>query len=377
MNDGKAKVARVLAALEHREFDRVPVGEFFWTKFVHRAAEEFCGGESFDPYRYFDLDMVVINPNMDPHIQPFEVLEEDGENITVKTGWGATIQRVSDYPMPRYLSFDTQTVEQIEAFEFDSPSDSRRYRESIDDQINGVADTLTRALPPWVERVESYAGDICVFGSVCEPYETLWRIIGSENALIKIAEAPDTIARFVERIGDFMVGIARAQILQAAGKLTGLYVWGDVAYRNGMLFSPSYWREVFKPQLKKICDEIHRHGLKVIYHGCGNAEVLFEDMIEAGIDAYNPLEVKAGMDVVDLKRKYAGRLAFNGNINVTVLATGDREAIRREVLYKLSAAKGGGFIFQSDHSVPDNVAPKDYAYAINLLREHGGYPIKL
>jgi len=234
---------------------------------------------------------------------------------------------------------------------------------------------LTFALPPWVERVESYADDFCVFGSVCEAHEALWRIIGSENALIKMAEEPDAIARFVERIGDFMVGIAREQIRQAEGRLTGLYVWGDVAYRNGMLFSPSYWREVFKPQLKRICDEIYSHGLKIIYHGCGNASELFEDMIEVGVDAYNPLEAKANLDVVDLKREYAGRLAFNGNIDVTVLATGDREAIKREVLYKLNAAKGGGFIFQSDHSIPDNVAPEDYAYAIELLREYGVYPL--
>jgi len=265
----------------------------------------------------------------------------------------------------------------MDAFEFDSPSDPRRYQDSIDDQINGVADTLTFALPACLERVNSYADDFCVFGSVCEAHEALWRIIGPENALVKMAEAPDAIARFVERIGDFMVGIAREQILQADGKLTGLYVWGDIAYRNGMLFSPSYWRKVFKPQLKKICDEIHRHGLKAIYHGCGNASVLYEEMIEVGIDGYNPIEAKAGLDVVDLKRKYAGRLAFNGNIDGTVLANGNREAIRREVLYKLNAAKGGGFIFQSDHSVPDNVAPKDYAYVIDLLHEYGRYPLQL
>ncbi len=81
--------------------------------------------------------------------------------------------------------------------------------------------------------------------------------------------------------------------------------------------------------------------------------------------------------MVDLKRKYAGRIAFNGNIDVNALASGNREAIRREVLCKLNAAKGGGFIFQSDHSVPDNAAPKDYAYAIDLLREYGKYPLQL
>ena len=377
------KVERVVAALEHREPDRVPVGEFFWSKFVARAARELDVPEPFNPYQHFDLDLIVCMPNMDPHIQPFEVVDQDGENIVVKTGWGATIQRHADYPMPRYLTFETETVDEMDAFEFDDPADARRYTEAIDDQINGVGDTLVRGLPPWVDRLAGVADDFCVFGGVCEPYEALWRLIGPENALMKIAEAPDDVARFVERIGDFMVGITRAQIEHGAGKLSGLYVFGDVAYRTGLFFSPDYWRRAFKPALRKICDEIHRHRgpgghrLKVIYHGCGNAVPLYEDMIDAGIDAYNPIEAKAGLDVVELKRQFGTRLAWNGNIDVTVLCTGDRDAIRREVLHKLNAAKGGGFIPQSDHSVPDNIAPADYVYALDLIRQYGTYPLDL
>ena len=93
------KVERVVAALEHREPDRVPVGEFFWSKFVARAARELDVPEPFNPYQHFDLDLIVCMPNMDPHIQPFEVVDQDGENIVVRTGWGATIQRHADYPM--------------------------------------------------------------------------------------------------------------------------------------------------------------------------------------------------------------------------------------------------------------------------------------
>jgi len=141
--------------------------------------------------------------------------------------------------------------------------------------------------------------------------------------------------------------------------------------------SPKYWREVYKPQLKRICDAAHNAGLKTIYHGCGNAAELFDDMIEAGVDAYNPLEAKAGLDVVDLKRRYGRRWAFNGNIDVQVLQTNDRDKVRREVLTKLNAAKGGGFIIQSDHSMPSNVNPQTYDYLIELVRRYGRYPLDL
>ena len=109
----------------------------------------------------------------------------------------------------------------------------------------------------------------------------------------------------------------------------------------------------------------------------GDASIVFDDMIEAGIDAYNPLEAKAGLDVVALKRQYGSRWAFNGNIDVQILGTNDRQKIRHEILTKLNAAKGGGFILQSDHSIPNNVDPQTYDYVIELLREYGRYPLQL
>ncbi len=118
-------------------------------------------------------------------------------------------------------------------------------------------------------------------------------------------------------------------------------------------------------------------GLPVIYHGCGNVHAIFEDFIEIGVDAYNPLEVKAGMDCLDLRRRYGHRIAFCGNSDVQIWERGDRDEIRREVLRKLNAARGGGLIFQSDHSVTSGVSGQTYDYLVGLVREHGRYPLQL
>ncbi len=377
MTNGQLKTRRVIDALEHRELDRVPMGEFFWTNFVRRVKQEMEVGDDFDPYRYWDLDMIVLVPNMDPHIKGIRVLEDTPERKVVKTGFEATIELRGTYPMPLYRDFDIKTYDQMETLEFDDPADDRRYFEAIDDQVNSVADALNLGIPSFEDRVNALADDFCLFGSVCEPHETIWRIMGTENVLFKLGEDPDRMASIIERLGDFLVGIVEGQIAAAAGKLSGLYIWGDVAYDKGMFFSPDYWRRAYKPPLKRICDAAHAAGLKTIYHGCGNASPVFEDMIEAGVDGYNPLEAKAGLDVVELKRRFGSRWAFNGNIDVRVLATNDRDAIRREVLTKLNAAKGGGYIVQTDHSVPDNVAPDSYDYMVRLVREYGGYPLDL
>ena len=377
MGNAKVKTQRILTALNRREPDRVPIGEFFWTGFLRRAKRENRLPDGFDPYRHWDLDMVVINPNMDPHIKGVRVIEETEDRKVVMTGFGATIEVHAACPMPLYRDFETKSFEQIGALRFDDPRDESRFKAALDDQINAVGDALNLGLPPWIDRVDAYADDFCVFGSVCEPHEMLWRIIGTENALMKMAEEPAKIARFIERLGDFLVGIAEAQIAVARGKLAGLYIWGDVAYVKGMFFSPKFWRDVYKPQLKRICDVIHAAGLKAIYHGCGNASVIYDDMIDAGVDAYNPMEAKAGLNVVDLKRRFGKRWSFNGNIDVRILAKHDRDKIRREVLTKLNAAKGGGYIIQSDHSIPEDVDFADYDTMVQLVREHGRYPLQL
>jgi uroporphyrinogen decarboxylase len=371
------KLERMNKALRHQEPDQVPISDFFWGSFLARWRDELGLAKDADPYRYYDLDWQVVNPNMDPHIRPFETLREDEHEVTVRTGFGATIRKKFDQAMPAYIGFDTNTVEKMEAFQFEDPWDDRRYFGRGDDQINGVGDGFARDLPSFVDRVNAVWEDFPVFGSVCEAHEMIWRIVGSENVMMWIGEAPGAIARFVARVHEFTLAIVRAQIKAAAGRLDGMVIWGDVAYKKGMLFSPVFWREHFKPGVKALVDECHKNGLPVIYHGCGNVNRIFEDFIDVGIDAYNPLEAKAGLDVVDLRRRFGHRIGFCGNMDVQLWAAGSKEELKAAVLTKLNAAKGGGFIFQSDHSVPGNVPGESYDYVVKLVREYGKYPLNL
>jgi uroporphyrinogen decarboxylase len=372
-----AKLDRMAKTLRHQEADRVPVSDFFWGSFLERWRKEMGLPAGTDIYKYYDLDWTATVPNMDPHIRAFETLEETSDHVVVRTGFEAVIRKNFADPMPAFLEFDTDTIEKMRAFRFDDPWDERRYFAAGDNQIAGVGDGFARNSPPWVETVRALHPAIPVYGSVCEAQEMLWRIVGLENVLLWIGLYPDEVARFVERLGAFALGLTKAQIRAAGGRLDGMVVWGDVAYRKDLLFSPDYWRKHFKPVVKAIVDECHAHGLPVIYHGCGNVRRIFADFIETGVDAYNPLEAKAGLDVVDLRRQYGHGIAFCGNMDVLTWARGSEEELRRVVLTKLNAGKGGGFIFQSDHSVPGDVSARNYEYVLNLVREHGRYPLRL
>jgi hypothetical protein len=371
------KLQRLNQALRHEEPDRVPISDFFWGGFIRRWQTELNLRDDASPYHHYDLDWIVTVPNMDPWIRPFETLRETADEVVVKTGFGAVMHKRFELPMPEMRAWDTDTFEKLERAEFDDPRDRRRFFEAGDNQIAGVGDGFQRNSPPWVDTVESLRPDFPVYGSMIEVSEVLTRLVGQANAMLWMAESPERMGAVINRIGAHCLECAEAEIAAAAGRLDGFVIWGDVAYKKCTFMSPTYWREYFKPWVARMTELAHRNGLPVIYHGCGNVKAILEDYIGMGIDAYNPLEAKAGLDAVALRRQYGHRIAWCGNSDVTVWEKGDPQAVRREVLRKLNAAKGGGYIFQSDHSVSSAVSGRTYDFIVKLVREHGRYPLQL
>lgn len=371
------KLDRMKKTLAGQEPDRVPISDFFWSSFIRRWREDLGLGEDANPYYYYDLDWIATVANMDPFIQPFEILKEDDQEVVVKTGFRATLRKKFDSPMPEFIGFDTDTIEKLDALEFDNPYDKRRYCKAGDNQIAGVGDGFERNTPAWIETVRSLYPDFPVFGSIIEVNECLTRLIGPENNMLWIGMYPEWMGKAIAKIGQFCLDCAKAQMDSAEDLLDGFVIWGDVAYRNNLFFSPDYWRRHFKPWVKAITEYAHSKGLMVIYHGCGDVRKILDDYMEIGIDAMNPLEAKANLDAVELRCQYGPRLGICGNSNIQVWETDDKDQIRREVLRKLNAAKGGRYIFQSDHSVASNVSGPTYDYIVELVRHYGKYPLQL
>jgi len=371
------KLERMRKTLAHEEADRVPVSDFFWSSFVERWRKDLGLGPDTDIYTYYDLDWIVTVPNMDPHVKAFEILKEGSEEVLVKTGFDAVIRKKFAFPMPEYVSWDIDSIEKLESFEFGDPYDKRRYFDAGDNQIAGVGDSFVRNCPAWIETVKQLRPEFPVFGSMIECSECLTRLIGKANTLLWIGMYPERMGKVIERIARFYIECLKAQIEAAEGLLDGMVIWGDVAYTKNMFFSPDYWRAHYKPCVMEMISICHDNGLPVIYHGCGNVESILDDFAEIGLDSLNPLEAKAGLDVVDLRRKFGHGLGFCGNMDVMTWANATRDELKKVVVTKLNAAKGGGFIFQSDHSVPSNVSGQNYDYVIKLVREYGKYPLEL
>jgi uroporphyrinogen decarboxylase len=157
-------------------------------------------------------------------------------------------------------------------------------------------------------------------------------------------------------------------------------IWGGVdwAANRGPVFSPRHFRQFVFPRLKQIVDLCHRYGMPYIKHTDGNVNSLLDDLVVAGVDAFQAIEPRAGMDIVQLKRDYGGRLVLIGNVDCsTVLVEGPEEAVRAETEALIRAvAPGGGYLLSTSNSVHPGVKPEYYRAMLDTARQVGAYPIR-
>lgn len=373
MDTYKNKLKRMQKTLSCKEPDKIPIFELFWEEYLAKWRKEKGLETGINIYKYYDMDMTVGAPNTDPKIESFKLLEKGKDYIIFKSGFGCTIKKADYCPMPQFLDFSVKSADDYDKFELDDPHDKKRYYE---ESANLISSPGHIKVPPFNEQLRVSKGKIPFMGIVCEGMEKSWRIRGMDGVFIDMVTARDKYKKFLKRLEEFEIQIGLNQIEMG---VDFMFIAGDVAYTKGMFFSPEMWREFFKPYLYDMCKAFKeaKPNIKLIYHGCGNAEVIYGDLIECGIDGYHSLEVKAGIDVVNLKKKYKNRLAYIGNIDCRDVFPGSKENLKRDLLRKLNAAKGGGYIPSADHSIPDSVPVENYDYFIDLIREYGKYPLEL
>jgi uroporphyrinogen decarboxylase len=112
--------------------------------------------------------------------------------------------------------------------------------------------------------------------------------------------------------------------------------------------------------------------VKAKYHSCGDINPFLPDLIEIGIDGLHPLEVKAGMDPVAVKHAYGGSLVLHGGVDARLWEDEARmENYVRRLLPVMKA--GGGYIFSTDHTIPESAPLAAFGRIVNLARELGRY----
>ncbi len=352
--DSRERIATTLAL---QEPDRIAMVEIcFWPPTVERWRNEGLP-EDVHPEQFFGLDRIA-RVGIDCSLQfEMQVLEETDEWFVRRDRDGAVHKRWKDH----YAT--CAEVDQLVR----TREDWERVRERLQPTPDRIPETLVEAV------AEAHGRGEFVVLQPNEPVWWTWRTLGMERAFMAMAAEPDWFEEMVAaqtRLQAELIEMA----LATGARPDGVWYFSDLCYRNGMFFSQTMYRELMLPHHRRIAEVCRDNGLFLLLHCCGDCRDLVPLLIEAGFDAVQPLEARCGNDVREMKPAYGDRITLFGNINVDVLATGDRDAIRHEVLSKLEAAMpGGGYIYHSDHSVPPTVAFDDYAFAIDLIREHGLY----
>ena len=152
----------------------------------------------------------------------------------------------------------------------------------------------------------------------------------------------------------------------------------DMGFKERPFMSPAMYDELIFPYHKYTIDFAHSLGLPVIMHSCGFIEPLLPGMIEAGIDALNVIEIKAGMDLLRIYKNFGDKIALIGGIDVRKLYTNDKKIIDEELEAKIPIVKQGyGFVAHSDHSIPKTVDYEIFRYYIDKALELGKYEQQL
>lgn len=207
-------------------------------------------------------------------------------------------------------------------------------------------------------------------------FHAAYGLMGQERFAYAIYDAPREVEALLELEGESAYRFAR---VAAEEQLCPLHFLGDdIAYKNGLLFSPAFLRRTFLPMLKRCIEPLHEAGIRVIFHSDGNLWQILDDLLEAGIDGLNPLEPIAGMELEPLKRRYGHRLILVGGIDCSqLLPLGTPEEIRREVQRAMRvAAPGGGFFIGSSSEVNPATPLENVLAFYEACHEYGKYPIR-
>lgn len=175
--------------------------------------------------------------------------------------------------------------------------------------------------------------------------EALYHTVGIENFSIMTYEDSSLIEEYLER--QMINSLAQVEIICANSNSPIIQCCDDLGMKNTTLFSPNWLRTHYFPKLKKVSDKVKSKNRFFSYHSCGNVTEIIPDIIEAGVDALNPLEHTAGMNLEEIKEKYGNKLVLAGNIDVNLIQEGSTEDVRKEIRRCLDiAAKGGGYFLK-------------------------------
>lgn len=197
-----------------------------------------------------------------------------------------------------------------------------------------------------------------------------------DNFLVDLLLEPEKVAELLDQLLERHLANL-AKICESVGDVVDLIRFGDdLGTDTGPFMNPDTYRELFKPRHAQLCDFVHQHStMHTFLHSCGSIEKVLPDLIEAGIEVINPVQTSArDMEAERLKRDFGADITFWGGGCDTrrVLNHGKPQEVRDHVRQNLETfAPGGGFVFNTVHNIMPDVPPQNIEAMFEAVEQYG------
>ncbi len=313
---------RVLNTIEFKKIDRVPYHLDFTVPARNKMIQYLK-----DP----DFEQKIGN-----HLAFIKALPPDAFQ-EVKSGfirdeWGVVWNRTLDPDIGNPIPVFDQP--NLNGYTFPDPDDPRRFQ----------------ALPAFLEKNKNR---FCILKMSYSLFERAWSLRGMENILTDMVMNPD----FVEDLMDHITNYNLRVIDKALDiGFDGVYFGDDWGWQRGLIMGPAMWKKFIKPRMGQMYSLIKKKGRKVFLHCCGKVDELFPDLIDIGLDVFNPFQPEV-MDIFTIKKQYQGKLSFFGGIGIQrLLPFGTVDEVKKEVKTILSKiGQSGGYIASPSHALPKDI----------------------
>jgi uroporphyrinogen decarboxylase len=264
----------------------------------------------------------------------------------VRDKYGVIWDRSVDKDIGTPLDWPLRSTEDLDHYRFPDPTDDSLY-EGLAAQVAARPALFTR-----------YSLAMCLF-------ERAWALRGMENLLMDMLERPDFFERLLDAILEHHLALTHKAL--ALG-VDCVHFGDDYGMQTGLILGAPNWRKFIKPRLARLFAPVRAAGKFISLHSCGKVQELFDDLVEIGLNFFNPFQPEV-MDVFAELPRWRGALAFHGGLSIQrTLPFGTAAQVREQTRRLLEAGRQGGYIFAPSHDVPPDVPPENIVAMMDVVR---------
>ena len=346
---------RFISALYLKPVDKIPLFEFIDSQNLFK----YLTGKR--PLSY-DTELAVeccYKLGFDAVWAPFGGIAAfiDGDNFNKDTyidEWGTTYKRTEfSWPCDSPIAFPVKKLNDLRKMNIPDPTKPSR----LDDIKKALS--LTN-------------NEMAVIGGICGPFTIVYLGMGYEKLSLAIIDDPGLIIEFHEIATDFLIEAAK-RIIDIGTDV--IYIGEDLGFNTGPFLSPRQFRKFTFSYLKKLIRTIRERNVPVILHSDGNLNLILDDLVEMGINALNPIEANAQMDLKKIKAKYGNKICPIGGINNNILCNGTTEDVSKEVkrVMEIIAADPGGIPASDSGDFRNEMPLENILTTVDTIKKYRDY----